>query len=330
MSGLHVEGVGVSYGDLAVLEDLDLAVQRSEVVVLLGPSGSGKTTLLRVVAGLRRPDSGRIRWGGENLTDMPVHRRGLGLVFQDNALFPHRDVENNVAFGLRVAGIPVESRIRQVAEMLRLVGLDGFAARSVDTLSGGEAQRVALARALAPGPRLLLLDEPFGSLDRVLRDRLVGEVGGLLRSLGQTALHVTHDRDEAFAIADRIAVLGKGRIQRIGTPAEVWAEPGTVYVARCLGHENLIELDSGGRCPLGRLAKGAGTVLVHGDQVVIGPAGDSSGPVGTVLESVFRGETTLVRIGVGDLVIGVPSTARLRVGREVVVILEPGAVVPLG
>ena len=330
MSGLHVEGVGVSYGDLAVLEDLDLAVQRSEVVVLLGPSGSGKTTLLRVVAGLRRPDSGRIRWGGENLTDMPVHRRGLGLVFQDNALFPHRDVENNVAFGLRVAGIPVESRIRQVAEMLRLVGLDGFAARSVDTLSGGEAQRVALARALAPGPRLLLLDEPFGSLDRVLRDRLVGEVGGLLRSLGQTALHVTHDRDEAFAIADRIAVLGKGRIQRIGTPAEVWAEPGTMYVARCLGHENLIELDSGGRCPLGRLAKGAGTVLVHGDQVVIGPAGDSSGPVGTVLESVFRGETTLVRIGVGDLVIGVPSTARLRVGREVVVILEPGAVVPLG
>ena len=330
MSGLHVEGVGVSYGDLAVLEDLDLAVQRSEVVVLLGPSGSGKTTLLRVVAGLQRPDSGRIRWGGENLTDMPVHRRGLGLVFQDNALFPHRDVENNVAFGLRVAGIPVESRIRQVAEMLRLVGLDGFAARSVDTLSGGEAQRVALARALAPGPRLLLLDEPFGSLDRVLRDRLVGEVGGLLRSLGQTALHVTHDRDEAFAIADRIAVLGKGRIQRIGTPAEVWAEPGTMYVARCLGHENLIKLDSGGRCPLGRLAKGAGTVLVHGDRVVIGPAGDSSGPVGTVLESVFRGETTLVRIGVGDLVIGVPSTARLRVGREVVVILEPGAVVPLG
>ena len=329
MSGLHVEGVGVSYGELAVLEDLDLTVQRSEVVVLLGPSGSGKTTLLRVVAGLRCPDSGRIRWAGENLTDMPVHRRGVGLVFQDNALFPHRDVEDNVAFGLRVAGVPVESRMRQVAEMLRLVGLDGFAARSVDTLSGGEAQRVALARALAPGPRLLLLDEPFGSLDRVLRDLLVGEVGGLLRALGQTALHVTHDRDEAFAIADRIAVLGKGRIQRIGTPAEVWAEPGTVYAARCLGHENLIELDSGGRCPLGRLAKGAGTVLVHGDRVVIGPSGDNSGPVGTVVESVFRGETTLVRIRVGDLVIGVPSTARVGVGSEVAVILEPGAVVPL-
>ena len=177
MSGLHVEGVGVSYGELAVLEDLDLVVQRSEVVVLLGPSGSGKTTLLRVVAGLRRPDSGRIRWGDEDLTDIAVHRRGVGLVFQDNALFPHRDVEDNVAFGLRVAGIPVGSRIRQVAEMLRLVGLDGFAARSVDTLSGGEAQRVALARALAPGPRLLLFDEPFGSLDRVLRDRLVGGGG---------------------------------------------------------------------------------------------------------------------------------------------------------
>ena len=176
MSGLHVEGVGVSYGEMAVLENLDLVVQRSEVVVLLGPSGSGKTTLLRVVAGLRRPDSGRIRWGGEDLTDIAVHRRGVGLVFQDNALFPHRDVEDNVAFGLRVTGVPVESRIRHVAKMLRLVGLDGFGTRSVDTLSGGEAQRVALARALAPGPRLLLLDEPFGSLDRVLRDRLVGEL----------------------------------------------------------------------------------------------------------------------------------------------------------
>ena len=329
MSGLHVEGVGVSYGELAVLENLDLVVQRSEVVVLLGPSGSGKTTLLRVVAGLRRPDSGRIRWGGEDLTDIAVHRRGVGLVFQDNALFPHRDVEQNVAFGLRVAGVPTSSRIRQVAEMLSLVGLDGFAARSVDALSGGETQRVALARALAPGPRLLLLDEPFGSLDRVLRDRLVGEVGGLLRSLGQTALHVTHDRDEAFAIADRIAVLGKGRIERIGTPTELWAEPGTVHVARCLGHQNLIELDSGGRCALGRLDEGAGTVLVHGDRVVIGPSGDGRGPVGTVVESVFRGEITLVRVRVGNLVIGVPSTERVDVGSEVAVVLEPGAVVPL-
>ena len=329
MNGLQVDDLDVAYGTTVVLNGLNLAVSESEVVVLLGPSGSGKTTLLRVIAGLQRPDSGRIRWNTDDLTDVAIHRRGVGLVFQDGALFPHRDVENNVGFGLRVSGVPVASRVRQVEEMLKLVGLNGFAGRSVSTLSGGEAQRVALARALVSRPRLLLLDEPFGSLDRALRDRLVGEVGGLLRSLGQTALHVTHDRDEAFAVGDRIAVLGNGQIQRIGTPEEVWVQPETTYVARCLGHENIVELDATGRCSLGRLAERRGTVLIHGDRIAVGPLQTEEATNGTVIESVFRGETALVRVQVGDLIIVAPSASMLDVGSQVTVTLNAGAVVSL-
>ena len=228
MSGLHVEDVGVSYGEMAVLENLDVVVQRSEVVALLGPSGSGKTTLLRVVAGLRCPDSGRIRWAGENLTDMPVHRRGVGLVFQDNALFPHRDVEDNVAFGLRVAGVPVESRIRHVAKMLRLVGLDGFAARSVDTLSGGEAQRIKLASELSRrghGHTLYLMDEPTTGLHAADVHKLMKVINRLVDQ-DNTVVIIEHNLD-VIKCADWVIDLGPegghegGELIACGTPEQV-------------------------------------------------------------------------------------------------------------
>ena len=201
-SGLQVRALSISYDGRALLQDFNLDVAPEEIVALLGPSGSGKSSLLRCIAGVQSPDSGTIMWAGEDIAPVPAHRRRIGLVFQDPLLFPHRDVAGNVSFGL-----PPEGRAQRVAELLELVGLPGFEHRDVATLSGGEAQRIALARALAPRPRLLLLDEPFGALDRDLRDRLAVDVKGLLHDQGTPAIHVTHDREEADLIADRIVRL---------------------------------------------------------------------------------------------------------------------------
>jgi thiamine transport system ATP-binding protein len=206
---LEVSDVVVRFDGRAVLDDVSLHVATGEIVALLGPSGCGKSTLLRVIAGLHLPDAGGVAWNGEDLAGVPPHRRGIGLVFQDLQLFPHKDVAANVAFGLRMQGqgrAAIESR---VAELLALVDLPGFDRRRVATLSGGEAQRVALARALAPEPRVLLLDEPLGALDRDLHDRLAVDVRHLLRRVGITAVHVTHDEDEARTIGDRLVVLGR-------------------------------------------------------------------------------------------------------------------------
>ncbi len=201
---LEVDGVTVRFGDRAVLDEVGLTVGAGEVVGLLGPSGSGKSTLLRVIAGLLVPDRGRVAWDGEDLRTVPTHRRRFGLVFQDHQLFPHRDVARNVGFGLSVAGRSQAEIRRRVTELLDLVGLPGFERRGVASLSGGEAQRVALARALAPSPRLLLLDEPLGALDRELHDRLALDLRRLLKEVGIAGLHVTHDREEADTVADRV------------------------------------------------------------------------------------------------------------------------------
>lgn len=205
-TGLEVRGLCISYEGRDLLRDIDLDVGAQEIVALLGPSGSGKSSLLRCIAGVQAPDAGTIHWQGRDITDIPAHRRGFGLVFQDALLFPHRDVAGNVGFGLsRGPGRP-----ERVQELLDLVGLPGFEDRHVSTLSGGEAQRVALARALAPGPRLLLLDEPFGALDRDLRDRLAADMRLLLKQGGVPALHVTHDHQEAALVADRVLRLPGG------------------------------------------------------------------------------------------------------------------------
>jgi thiamine transport system ATP-binding protein len=298
-------------------------------VVLLGPSGCGKSTLLRAIAGLERPSAGRVWWGDEDLTVAATHQRGMGLMFQDHALFPHRDVAGNVEFGLRVAGMPADQRAHRVRRALDLVGLPGFGDRRVDTLSGGEAQRVALARSLAAGPRLLMLDEPLGSLDRALRERLTAELGALLRRLGQAVVHVTHDHDEAFALADRIAVMGGGRLVRVGTPAEVWADPQSVHAARCLGHENLVDLDGDGGCPLGRLGDGPGTVLVRGDRLVVRPAPPAGGLVGEVRRTSIRGGRTLLDLDVAGVAIRAWWDGPAIVGDRVELVLADGAVVPL-
>ncbi|MFF8694987.1 ABC transporter ATP-binding protein [Streptomyces sp. NPDC015144] len=237
---LTLESATVRFGGRAALDAVDLAVAEHEIVTVLGPSGSGKSTLLRVVAGLQRLDGGRVLLDGADQSGVPVHRRGLGLMFQDHQLFPHRDVGANVAFGLRMRGASRRDQERRVGELLDLVGLPGAERRAVATLSGGEQQRVALARALAPRPKLLMLDEPLGQLDRGLRERLVVELRALFRKLGTTVLAVTHDQGEAFALADRTVVMREGRIAQVGTALEVWRQPVSAFVAGFLGFDNVV------------------------------------------------------------------------------------------
>jgi len=224
-----------------VLQGIDLDVDEGEIASLLGPSGCGKTTLLRIIAGLEEPDRGTIYFEGQDVSPIPVHERGFGLMFQDYALFPHKDVAANVAFGLRMQGHPPQTIRRRVDEMLALVNLEQLAHRDVNQLSGGEQQRVALARALAPQPRLLMLDEPIGALDRTLRDRLLEELRSILKQVDVTVLYVTHDQTEAFAVADRVILMREGQVVQSGPPEVVYRRPADVWVARFLGMRNLLE-----------------------------------------------------------------------------------------
>lgn len=230
---LQVRELDVVIDGKMILSGVDLAVGDGEVVGILGPSGSGKTTLLRAVAGLVDVTSGDIRWDGESIVGVPPHRRGFGLMFQRYALFPHLDVARNVGFGLRMQGLG--DLDRRVEEALEAVGLAGFGHRKVDSLSGGEQQRVALARTLAPEPRLVMLDEPLGALDRNLRRRLLAEIGEILAERKVTALVVTHDRDEAAALSDRLALMRDGTVVQIGTIDELGANPVDDWVASFLG-----------------------------------------------------------------------------------------------
>lgn len=267
-------GVAVGVADLRVvlggrpvLDGVDLDVAAGRVLAVLGPSGGGKTTLLRVVAGLVVPDGGVVTLDGVDQAEVPPHRRGVGLMFQDHQLFPHRDVGANVGFGLRMAGVDGPARRRRVAEVLELVGLAGTEARAVASLSGGEAQRVALARALAPRPGLLLLDEPLGSVDRVLHDRLVADLRRLVVAQGVTVVHVTHDRHEALALADDLAVLDQGRILQVGPAAAVWRAPRTEVAARLLGVDAVVDaVVDGGRVRID------GEVVAVGARLPDGPA----------------------------------------------------------
>ncbi|MBA2358401.1 MAG: ABC transporter ATP-binding protein [Actinobacteria bacterium] len=240
---LRVDNVSVAFDGCQALAGTRIEVAEGETLAVLGPSGSGKTTLLRVIAGLTRPDCGRVLLDGRDVTAVPAHARGIGLMFQDGVLFPHRDVAGNVEFGLRIAGVPREQRRRRVAEVLELVGLRGFEQRPVATLSGGEQQRVALSRALAPAPRALLLDEPLGSLDGPLRARLLDDLAEVFEAIGLTAVHVTHDVGEAFALGHRVAVMLEGRVVQCAPPDELWTRPRDEWTARFLGMTNVCELD---------------------------------------------------------------------------------------
>jgi thiamine transport system ATP-binding protein len=333
---LAVLDARVRFGATAALDGVSLSVADGEVVAVLGPSGSGKTTLLRAVAGLQALDSGSITWDGADLTPVPPHRREFGLMFQDYALFPHLDVGRNVEFGLRMQGLPATERAHRAAAVLGRVELGGFERRKLATLSGGQAQRVALARALAPGPRMLLLDEPLGSLDRALRERLTGELHDMLRDLEITALYVTHDRDEAFALADRVAVLDAGAILQIGTPEDLWRRPRTERLARFLGLANILagEIRGGwAGTTLGPVPVPAGTPD--------GPAGlvirprafraDPRGPLeATVISRLFRGGGYLAGLDIGSITVEAYLRHCPAVGSGLRLSIDPDEVSVLG
>ncbi|MFD5472349.1 ABC transporter ATP-binding protein [Streptomyces sp. NPDC127105] len=300
---LSLDAATVRFGGRAVLDAVDLSVAEHEIVCVLGPSGSGKSTLLRAVAGLQPLDSGRVLLDGRDQSGVPVHRREVGLMFQDHQLFPQRDVAGNVGFGLRMRGSAKGERDTRVGELLELVGLPGAGRRAVAALSGGEQQRVALARALAPRPRLLMLDEPLGQLDRSLRERLVVELRDLFGRLGTTVLAVTHDQGEAFALADRVVVMRDGRIAQSGTPLEVWQRPADAFVARFLGFENVVEASVDGEVavtPWGKVpvpdgsAQGSRTLLVRPAGVRLVPA-DEGLPC-TVTARTFKGTHVTVHL----------------------------------
>jgi thiamine transport system ATP-binding protein len=276
---LEVRDLVVQYDDHIAVDHVDLTAQPGEVVCVLGPSGGGKSSLLRAIAGLEAPARGTVAWDGVDVTSTPPHRRRFGLMFQDHALFPHRDVAANVAFGLRMQGVSTADAQLRVKELLELVGLAGFEHRAVRELSGGEQQRVALARALAPDPRLLMLDEPLGALDRALRERLVTELGAIFDRRERSILHVTHDHEEAFALADRVVLIRDGRIEQDGPAVSVWQSPANAFVAEFLGY-NVTEAFGG-------------LVAVRPEGLRLTP----DGPVAvTVVDRTFRRDHFRVRV----------------------------------
>ncbi len=237
---LRLEGVAKSFGPTLVLHGLELEVMPGEFLTLLGPSGCGKTTTLRIIAGLEAPTSGRVFLDGRDVTDLPPEKRDVNTVFQNYALFPHMNVAQNIAYGLKLKGVARAERERRVEDALRLVRLEGYGKRAPTQLSGGQRQRVAIARSLVLGPKVLLLDEPLGALDLQLRTRMQGELKQLQRESGVTFIYITHDQEEALNMSTRVAVMDEGRIEQIGTPEEVYERPASLFVAGFVGQSNLL------------------------------------------------------------------------------------------
>lgn len=294
---LEVIDLYKTYENQPLLKGISFSLAAGETLCLLGASGSGKSTILRIIAGLEQAEGGEVCWDGQSLENVPVHQRQFGLMFQDYALFPHLDVFKNVAFGLKMQNWPVAETKLRVTEVLEQMNLSAFAQRRVAELSGGEQQRVALARALAPRPRLLMLDEPLGALDRALREKLVEELRGILRQSGIPAIYVTHDQEEAFTIADKIILLHEGQIAQAGTPPEVFAKPANGWVASFLGLGNLVEgtvIASGVETSFGKFQlktdrqNGEKVTLLLRPQAQIVNSGETL--AGKVTDVIFRGQ----------------------------------------
>jgi putative spermidine/putrescine transport system ATP-binding protein len=298
---LSLQSVGNHYGSTRVLEDFSLEVGAGELVSLLGSSGCGKTTTLRLVAGFLTPSSGRIMLGGRDLVGVPAHKRDVGIVFQNYALFPHLTVLDNVAFGLKQRGIDAAERRRRAGAMLERVGLSSLADRHPGALSGGQRQRVALARALVIDPALLMFDEPLSNLDAKLRVDMRVEIRRLQRGNGNTALYVTHDQEEAFSISDRVAVMNAGKIEQLDTPEVLYRRPGNAFVARFVGYENMIPMRAVARDGAAVTAEMAGGARLLLSQ-------DAFGAIPDEFVLAARPEGLLVASG-GE---GIPVTLGLR------------------
>lgn len=344
--GVRGEALAKRYGDFVAVDDVSVTLGRGHTLVLLGPSGSGKTTLLKLIAGLERPTSGRVYFGGRDVTDLALRRRGVGMVFQNYALFPHMTVRQNVAYGLRARRRKGPDVDRDVDRMLELVDLADKADNWPIELSGGQQQRVAVARALIINPAVLLLDEPFGALDLKLRQRLQLELRDLLGQIRPSAIHVTHDQEEAMVMADEIAVMNQGRIEQVGTPGELYDRPATHFVASFLGEANL--LPAAGSPGQRALRLGERTVVVtrpigSGDLFCLRPeriqlrAADArdgrsseSSPIGTIVAAMFLGKEIEYQVSVPgtEIKVRTPSPAQRHAVGDRVEILLP-AEIPL-
>jgi putative spermidine/putrescine transport system ATP-binding protein len=299
-SGIRLRSLRKVFGQVVAVDDLDLDIADGEFFAMLGPSGSGKTTVLRMIAGFETPTSGMIELSGQDATRIPPFRRNVNTVFQDYALFPHMNVEQNVEYGLKVKGVAHRERLTRVGDALEMVQLAGFGKRRPTQLSGGQRQRVALARALVNRPRVLLLDEPLGALDLKLREQMQVELKAIQREVGITFVFVTHDQDEALTLADRLAVMRDGRIEQVGSAAEVYERPATRFVAQFVGTSNLLT---------GEVAEQVvghrGTVSVRPEKVRVLRAGDQPAPGDLRVEAVVRevvyagSETRVVADGPG-------------------------------
>ncbi len=343
---LTVESVSKRFGSVVALDDVSLDVGAGEFFALLGPSGCGKTTLMRLVAGFETADYGRVLLNGRDLYGEPPHKRPINMMFQSYALFPHLNVYENIAFGLKRQGKSAAETDARVRELLDIVQLSPFAARRIDQLSGGQRQRVALARALAPRPVLLLLDEPLGALDRKLREETQFQLKDIQRRLKTSFVIVTHDQDEALALADRIAVLRAGRVEQIGSPVEIYERPATRFVAGFVGETNMIEgrveSDGGpvfvapfGKIPLAGCALPEGaraTLSLRPERIGLARAGD--GGLSGVIENIaFRGERTSLRVAVDGqaaLHVSSPQSGGFSRGDRVRLDISPDAGVLFG
>ena len=335
---LQIIDVSHAYGNNVSLRQVSLKAGTGEIVCLLGPSGCGKTTLLRIIAGLERDYQGSVAFDGLDIVSTPAHQREFGLMFQDFALFPHMSVAENIAYGLKRRGLGRSLIGKQVASLLERVGLDGMGERDIASLSGGQKQRVALARSLAPNPRLLMLDEPLGSLDAQLRDQLALELRGLIKQEGLSAIYVTHDHREAYAVADRIAVMDIGSVEQVDTPRELYRRPRSAFVARFLGMRNVFQLKQSRFidelvCLALPDQKRSDAALVHPAGIQLGSSADSGVMTReAVLQSkVFRGGYYDVSVTVdGDTTLSFAAkqvTAEIGAALSVEISLE--AVIPL-
>jgi putative spermidine/putrescine transport system ATP-binding protein len=338
-AAVHIENCGKTFADgTQALAPASLDIVSGETLVLLGPSGCGKTTMLRIIAGLETPDpGGRILFDSHDMTAVPIEQRQIGMVFQSYALFPNMSVADNIGYGLKIRGVGKPARDQRIAEMVALTNIGGLEDRRIDQLSGGQRQRVALARAVAIRPRVLLLDEPLTALDASLRDRLRGELNRLLRSLGITAIYVTHDQAEAMELGDRIVVMRKGAIAQIGTPREIYFMPQSRFVAEFVGAANIVEGPvvaghlalPGGRLALAGATDSAAVVaMIRPETVRIVEAG-AAALTGVVDSVSFIGDKQRIIIaGASDklLVVDAPNSLIARVGERVGLAIAPEAV----
>lgn len=332
---LELSDLTVRFGETTAVDDVSLTLEEGQVLAVLGPSGCGKSTLLRAVAGLERLDAGRIRWRGRDLAGVPTHRRGFALMFQDGQLFAHASVADNIAYPLRLRGAGRADRAARVGELLELVGLPGYADRRPTTLSGGEQQRIALARALAAEPELLLLDEPLSALDRSLRERLAGDLREILTATGTTAVMVTHDHDEAFTVADRMAVMLAGRVAQQGDTAQVWRHPVSREVAEFIGYEAVLEGPAAAAVHARVVGEGASRGVAQGMTLALRRSALRVDPAGPLTGVVRRAVTVSDAV---HLVVEVPGIGEVaaraddpvhHVGDEVSLQIDPGGIATL-